>query len=283
MEWDVRAYLALVAIIISVVTGIIIPLVRYIVQKYYLKAKITVIPFGKTTFLYNTSGSYIKMKFSIDCRNQDIIVNSIKVKITANRKIGKSETLYLDWENFEPISYTWIGSSASNSVNTMALARPIKILKNSIEPFIIEFANNNQDAANDLSVLRERRKSAINAAHEAKQKESNTENNWFDFKLPEKVVDSFRTQDDYTQLKNAFDKYFFWEEGHYTLELIIDYNNGNKISELYEVSVDSSDEAKTRENVDSIILGVYKMEQNLPFAFNVLYKDLVKPNTTGRS
>ncbi|MCL2406624.1 MAG: hypothetical protein FWC95_01710 [Defluviitaleaceae bacterium] len=276
MEWDVRAYLALMAIIISIVTGIIIPLVRYIIEKYFRKAKVTVIPFGKTTFLYNTSGSYIKMKFSLDCRNQDIVVNNIKVKITTNRKTGKTETLYLDWENFEPVAFTWVGYSMANSINSSALARPVKIAKNSVEPFIVEFANNNQEAANDLSALREKRKGALNSFHDAKTKEASEENNWFNFRVPEVVVESFREMDDYAKFASEYEKYFFWEVGSYLIELVIDYDDNQKNEKQFTVEIDSTDEAKMKENIDAIILGTYKAEQNLPFIFNCLYKDLSK-------
>ena len=276
MEWDVRAYLALVAIIISVVTGIIIPLAKYFIHKYYLKAKITVIPFSKTTFLYNSSGSYIKMKFSLDCRNQDVVVNNIKVAISTNRKTGKSETLSLDWDNFEPAAYTWVGSSMSNSINSMAFARPIKVVKNSVEPFIVEFANSSQDALNGLSALREKRRNSVYAVHDEKQKEASQENNWFDWKLSEVVVDTFRKSDDYTQLQNAYSNYLFWEAGEYAIELTINYNDNQIITEHYVVTIDSTDEVNMRENVDSIIFGAYKSEQNLALSFNALYKDLTK-------
>jgi len=276
MVWDVRAYLALVAIIISVLTGIIIPVARYFIQKYYLRAKITVIPFSKTTFLYNASGSYVKMKFSLDCRNQDVVVNNIKVSLSTNRKTGKSETLSLDWDNFEPVAFTWVGSSMSNSINSMAFARPVKVAKNAVEPFIVEFANINQDAVNDLSALREKRRNSIYAVHDAKQKEASQENNWFDWRLSEVVVDTFRKTAEYTELQNDYIKYFFWEIGEYSIELTINYNDNQVLTERYVVTIDSTDEAKMRENVDSIIFGTYKSEQNLTLAFNALYKDLTK-------
>ena len=276
MEWLVRDYLALIAIVISVVTGIAIPVAKHLFQKYFKKAKIIITPFAKTTFFYNGSGSFIKMRFSLDCRNQDILVNKVYVSIKSKRKTGKEETLYLGWEQFDPVTYSWIGSNYSNSINTTELARPVKVWKNTVVPFIIEFTNNNQDALNDFSALAGERESKPKQQHNLYIKENEGKEFWFSADDASKVIDAFKSTEDFSNLCASYEKYFFWEAGSYTLELSIEYDYKYRLNKTYEIKIDSNDEARMRENTESIVLYSYRRERDLPNSLNILNKEIVE-------
>jgi len=264
-NWLVSDKLALWALIISIATGIIFPILKYLYQRYCKKVQIKIIPFNKAVFLYNESGSYAKLKFSIHCKNQDIVINRIVIEITTRRRTGQSETLEMDWNFFEPTNFLWLGSNMSNSINSTAYARPLKVGKDSLEPCIIEFVNNNQDARNDLNTLAGNRNNYLNEYISSLSNKDMTVRG---------AIDDFKRTEQYSELNDSYKKYLFWEAGEYNLKVIITYNENQKYVQAYKFTLDVIDSQKMEENIEKIIF--CRLNQNHGFSaeFNALFKDL---------
>lgn len=269
--WLVRDYLALVAIFISVTTGIIYPFAKFIHRKYFEKAQLDIIPFNKTSFIFNESGSYAKLKFSIHCKKRDVIINKITLKITASRN-SKTETLNLFWNFFEPVQLNWLGQNMSNSINTTAYARPIKIQKDGIEPCIIEFSNNNQTVVNKLNDLSIKKDDDIKIFFTSLKDSSKDD----EIITVQEVIDGFKLTKDYSTLFNDYEKYFFWYEGTYLLELEIEYDKSSVLNSKIEFVIDSEDLLIAKENIDKTIFCRLRQQNNISPGFNPLQKDMIK-------
>jgi len=265
MNWTTTDYLSLIAIVVSIL-ALLMPLWQYLYQKFFRPLKIRIIPFNKTAFLFNESGSYIKMKFSIDCENQDMVISKIGVEVTSHRKV-KKEILLLNWNFFEPVNFNWLGSNMSNSINTTAYARPIKVNKSSIEPFIIEFSSNSQDVINELSALSDERSNSLNN-YIATLPNKDT------VKIQE-VIDGYKNTNEYSTTFNAYEKYLFWEAGDYSLKVIIEYGKDKQYTQTYKFSLDSQEAQKIKENIEKTIFCRFLSQNNISSGLNGLFKDLI--------
>lgn len=265
MNWTTSDYISLWALIVSLL-AFLMPLWQYLYRKFFKPLSLHIVPFNRTNLIFNESGSYAVVKFSIDCKNRNIVINNIRVEIETRRAI-KNETLYLDWNFFEPVSLNWLGSNMANSINTTAYARPIKVDKDSIEPCIIEFSNNNIDAINALSELANRRNEQLNDFILSLTTEDEKPS-------VQAVIDGFRKTNEYRELCSLYEKYLFWESGEYTLTVFLDYDDGKVYSQSFSFTVTAEEAKHEKTNIDKTVFCRMMKENNIPINFYLLQKYL---------
>lgn len=265
MKWITSDYLSLIAIIVSVL-ALLMPLWQFLYIRVFKPLSLRIIPFGRTNFIFNESGSYAVVKFSIECKNRNIVINNVRVDIST-RRTTKEETLYLDWNFIDPVSLSWIGSNMANSINTTSYAHPIKVGKDTIEPCIVEFANNSIEATNALTDIANQRNEQLNSFILSLSSEGQKPS-------VQAVIDGFRKTNEYRVLCSSYEKYLFWESGEYTLTVFLDYDNGKIHSQSFTFSVSVEEAKQEKENIDKTVFCKMMKENSIPVNFYLIQKCL---------
>ena len=185
--------------------------------------KITIQPFGKKVFFFDSYGSYMQMSFTIQCDNSDMTITKMRLK--ANKKKSNQE-LHMIWGYLIPINSNFVDY---NSLGKRA--HPLKISKDGIEPFTINFyATDNKGSEFHQEVEKYRDK----AQHVNVNEES--------------VALEFATE---------FDRFarerFFWEASAYELDLEVLYNNGKSYIQKSNFVLSEDNEKLLLSNIAKII------------------------------
>ena len=61
-----------IAIVISIL-ALIMPVIIWIIKNIFIKAKLEIYPTNQLKLLYNESGSYINLDFSIECKYKNVV------------------------------------------------------------------------------------------------------------------------------------------------------------------------------------------------------------------
>ncbi len=236
----------------AIFISIIIPLIQFLYKKYK-RLKITIIPFERTALALSFSdvGSYIRLSFCIECRNQDTTVKKVIAQVV--RKSDR-QTCSFEWFAFDSVYINWFGSNASNRINSMSYARPYKIKADTLEPFIIEFSGNGFDDLKRFCIERN------------KQLQLFRQFSGGEFKSPEDVRNKFKewNQLEYTNMINKLSQYFFWEPDEYTITIKILHDLGKTDMSTFSFILKPDETDSLKRNFEyAIFNGVVPMQSNI--------------------
>ena len=243
---------SLVIAILAIIISIAIPLVQFLYHKNK-QLKLNIIPFEQTplTLLFGNTGSYIKLRFCLECKNQDTTIKKIHAIVTRHSDSKRCE---FDWFSFDSIFINWFGNSMTNRLNSMSLARPFKIKADSLEPLIIEFAGNGIEGLRDFCTK----------STQLTQNFLHTNNE--QFQNIADMCNKYKTMTpDYENLESTLAKYFFWKSDTYSIQIDILHDLGNITTKTFEFSLTPEDEFNLRKNIDCTNLeNIYKAFQFSP-------------------
>lgn len=245
-------------IIATVIAGLALaqPWLIKLCIRWFRKIKIAFIPSSKLKLYYNKSGSYISIGGVIESKNQPAVIKNISSKVI--RSTDKAE-LSMDWSSFMiPV----FQSVAGNSITTNEIARPFKVEANNLAPVFVEFTNTNTKESDRLAEIHrelyiEAQKVMImsSSVDEAKNK--------------------LRAIGDYSKLREELLETFFWKESDYCLILSVKYNSEKEEHFKYKFSLDASEVAEFKENVEKIMLCSLDEAYRQPSNILCIQKDFV--------
>lgn len=146
MSWVTSDYLSLAAIIIS----ILVPVSQIIYAKIFKRTKVTFFTFGKLIFYFDSYGSYMQVSFALQSENSDITIKRIELKVTNQ---NSKQELKMRWGYMFPISSKFADESTIGK-----RAHPVRINKDDIIPFIIDFYPVDNKGIEVNSIVKEYRK-----------------------------------------------------------------------------------------------------------------------------
>lgn len=261
-------YISIIAIIISIV----VPLVQWIYKKTK-KLKLSVIPFENNplSLLFNESGSYFKLMFCIQCENQDTTITSIDVKLSRQSDIW--EKTY-KWSTFDSIYINWFGNNSANRINSATYARPYKIKADTLEPFIIEFSNQN-DAIELLSkcdsntdklsqFIQFNPKYKINSCKNVEELNQTIAS----------IKNAYKQKPEYSSMQKSLQKYFYWKADIYFLNLSVHYGVGKCKQYCFKFEISEEDSNSFSRNYEEISFCRLHKLYNLPTNLFTLNKNI---------
>lgn len=220
MTWGVSEYLSLAALVLS----ILIPILRFIYIKLIVKPKICILPFGDVYLLYDSYGSYMQLSFTVSCERCDVTILSIDLDATRD---DNKQKLHMEWGYMLPIDARFVDRNTRGK-----RAHPVKLRKDSIEPFSIEFYTKNSygyDLHRQLEAYR--RKTPSNSS-------------------PHKKPDDKRKS-----IEKLFKKHFFWKAGMYDIAGKLLYSNNHEYTFRFRIRVLDAEEKQLAGNAEKIIDG----------------------------
>ena len=256
----------------ALILSICIPIFQYLYHKYK-KTKLSIVPFESTPLIlmFNESGCYFKLKFCIQCEHQDATISTIHATIT--RKSDNFEREY-EWSTLESIYLNWLGNNTSNNINSVSYARPYKLKADTLEPFIVEFSNEN-DSKELESIVYDNLTSLNQFIRYKPDYDFKTATDIESFnKLFTKIRNDFKKDLSFKTTYKAFEEHFYWEPDTYYLNLYLYYDTGNLKTFRFEFIISEDDSKKLLQNYDSIIFGKFEKQYNLPPRCIPLFKDL---------
>ena len=245
-------------IIATVIAGLALaqPWVIKLFVRWFRKIKITFIPSSKLKLYYNKSGSYISIGGVIEAKNQPAVIKNISAKVV---RLSDKAELSMDWSSFMVPVFQ---SVAGNSITTNEIARPFKVEANNLAPVFVEFTSTNTKENNRLAEIHgklfvEAQKAIITSSSidEAKSK--------------------LRAIVDYSKLREELLDTFFWKESDYCLILSIKYNSEKEDCFKYKFSLDATEVAEFKENVEKIMLCTLDEAYRQPSNLQCVQKDFV--------
>lgn len=253
-------------IIATVMAGLALaqPWVLKLFVRWFRKVKITFIPSSKLKLFYNKSGSYISIGGVIEAKHQPAVIKDISARVI---RLSDKAELSLEWSSFMvPI----FQSIAGNQITTNEIARPFKVGANDLAPVFIEFSNTNVKENNRLAEIHgklfveaQKANNASSSVDEAKNK--------------------LRAIADYNKFREELLETFFWKESDYLLILLIKYDSEKENTFKYRFSLDATEVAEFKENVEKIMLCTLDEFYRQPSNLHYMQKDFVLANDNGQN
>lgn len=249
--------LTLIVSIMAIVVSVAIPLIQYILRKIK-QLKLTILPFDHTPLrlFFNESGSYIKFKFSLECKNQPATIHSIRARVIRDSDGGQ---LDLIWSTAESVYVNWFGPNAANRINSVSIVHPLKVLADTLEPMIIEFSNCNQT-------------SILNACSQRDDIINKALQQWHPEKIDE-LITILHEEGNLEQLKPSLIESNFWKAGTYKLYLDIQYNTSKILTTTFCFSISDTSEHTIKNNTQAILLCQIYKQSNLPCPYRFEFVD----------
>lgn len=246
---------------IAILLSILIPLVQFIISKSK-RLKLSTIPFENNSLylFFNECGSYFKFSFCISCQNRPATISSIHAKIV--RKSDGTEKLF-NWSTLESVYVNWFGINSANRINSVSYARPCKINADTLEPFIVEFANTDADHLQELCAVRDQQ---LLRYVQFGEKQINSVDD---------LRKTYTVLDEYRQLCKNYNCFLFWLPGEYELSLTIKHDVKKEKIIKYNFSISENEYSNISKNEESIIFNqLYKHSNQQPLSFYSIPKTL---------
>lgn len=227
----------LLALVLAVI-ALLVPLVKWIWNKWILKAKVSFLPIGRAVLYFNQSGSYIRVDGVYEAENKPICVKMISISLTRQKDDRK---LNLSWSSFiSPVNQSMVG----NYLQTTESAHPFRIEADSVVSAFTEFGDMfnafGKTFAANTSIL-------FGKIPELREQNQNYNTALLDYKrLPE-----------YDQAKELLKKEFFWEVGKYDIDICVEYGKEKKYFS-WSVAVGETEYTSLVGNIDEALLSPLK-------------------------
>ena len=232
-----------IAIVISIV-ALLLPAIRWGIKKFLIKTKLEIYPTNQLKLLYNESGSYINLDFSIECKYKNAIVQNIETIITRENDGKKLELIQ---STFKSPIYSAIGN---NYVSSNEAAHPFKIEENGLTNIFLEESIKSAEIVNKLSEI-----------HNNKLQGFKISNNY------EEDIKVFESGNQYNNIYAKLYEELFWKKGKYTMQLIIKYNKNKKMEKKYNFEIDEKEAKLFEANVTEALVCRLKNAYNIPTNF----------------
>lgn len=232
-----------IAIVISIL-ALIMPVIIWIIKNIFIKAKLEIYPTNQLKLLYNESGSYINLDFSIGCKYKNVVVQNIETIITRENDGKKLELIQ---STFKSPVYSAIGSNFLSSNET---AHPFKIEENGLINIFLEESIKNSETINKLSEI-----------HNNKLKDFIIGDNY------DKDFEKFKNKDDYNEMYAKLYEELFWKKGKYEMQLIIKYNKKEQYVKKYIFEINEKESKLFEHNVEEALLCRLKNIYQIPTNF----------------
>lgn len=222
--------------IAAIALSILIPVAQALYTRFR-RVKLDVIPFDAKplTVLFNESGSYIELKFSISCKNQSCMIGSIDVSAT---HLESQTNVDRKWTMFKPITVDW--AAVGNQwiqMNKATYVHPLRLGKDSLEPLFLEFGTD-VDLATDKAVAYRReylRRVAPKVTMNPMPLEELKKNKDFN--------------EGFQQAQRYFSERMCWREGSYLLELRLHYDAGKTFTKTFRFDLQERDIQLLKQNL----------------------------------
>lgn len=243
----------LLAIILAAL-AIVIPILKWIYDKWIKKLVLSFLPSGTITVCHNKSGSYVSFGGVYEAKNKPAIIKEISANII--RK-NDSATLLLVWSTFSSPVYKKVAGNYESSFET---AHPFKVEADTLEPTFIEFSNRKENMNEKIDAI-------LKPTYDAARFILSTPNIEL-IPADNKVKSSPEAQ----AARIALNDDFFWKKGTYKLELVSKYNN-TEMCNTYYFSLSSEESEKLRQNIESMLVIPVADHFRLTVPFNTVRKD----------
>lgn len=244
-----------IALILSFI-AIMIPIVQWAWNKWFVQPVLVHLPTGKINPCFNRSGSYLRIESVYEALNKPVTVKHIAIKLVRAKDEKKLNQV---WSSFwSPITQNFSGKYAS----TIEGAHPFRIEKNSITTAFTEFE--------DLHGSLQRSLADFDKDVHFFIKEC------LDQMLPYgETVARFEKESFFANMKDALTQDFFWEIGKYEVEILVKYDDKEK-SFLYSFEINEAEHNKLMHNLKETLLAPIKLAYNLPLDFQMVTLKLDK-------
>lgn len=229
-------FLSLIIAGVALLLSILIPTIQALFR-HLRKTKLDIIPFDANplTVLFNESGSYIEMKFSIVCTRNDCVIRTISASIMHNDTRTKIKRR---WTFLKPINVSWVNAGFQKAqLNGATYVHPIRLTKDSVEPLFVEFGtdlNTSEDA-----LILERDNVLAQLANELGNDAIS--------------LDDLKSKAAIAKLSDRFSEQLYWQEGSYELDLAIDFDANKSVSKAFYFELNKKDIIRLKENTVPII------------------------------
>lgn len=224
----------LIALILSVF-ALLVPVGKWIHDKYIKKLRIDFLPSGMITLCHNKSGSYISLGGVYEAKNKATTIKEISAKV-----IRKSDnaTLSLLWSTFpSPV----VRTVAGNYETAFETAHPFKVEADTLAPAFVEFLNtaSNMDEVS-TGILR-----PVVAASIPILSQTN-------LTVPDADA-AVRALPEYGTAKLALNDHFFWKADTYEMVLTTVHSKG-EFNKKYEFQLSGEESGSLRSNIDNLLV-----------------------------
>lgn len=223
-----------IAIVLSVV-AIVVPILKWVYDKFIKKLKIDFLPSGMISMYYNKSGSYISFGGVYEAKNKSTTIKDISAKI-----IRKSDnaTLSLIWSCFPSPIFRKVAGNFESSFET---AHPFKVEADTLAPAFVEFENASYDM-NEVTnnILRP----VVNASIPIL---AQPDIGLYDADAKVKALK------EYNDAKIELNDNFFWKSGKYELIIITKHSKGT-FEKKYLFKLSDKDNKLLKENIDNLLV-----------------------------
>lgn len=244
----------LIAIILSLL-ALIIPVAKWVYDRYIKKLCFDFLPSGMITLFFNKSGSYISLGGVYRAENKSAVVKNISAKVIRE---ADNATLVLRWSTFSsPIFRNYAG----NLESSFETAHPFKVETDMLTPAFVEFENVT-DNVNDITAK----------ILEPLQNEIQQHLKQSDISFLQQTDERVRQTKVFQEARLSLNDYFFWKKGKYQVVLSTDYNNQVLINS-YTFSISEDESRSLRENIEKLLVEPIANHFHCKLTLNSVRKD----------
>lgn len=226
--------------------AIIVPLIKWAWQRWFVQPILNHLPTGKVYLFFNR-GSYLRIESVYEALNKSITVKKISLRVTCNQNEKKLNENWLCF--WSPVT----SSSKDDFSSSSETARPFRIEKNSLVPAFTEF-----EAAQNLL-----RKKLVEYDRNV---ESLVQKCVYGGLGYDTALKKLEQQLFYTNMRNDLLHEFFWEIGTYKIEIIVKYEEKEKVfPSSFEITETEHD--KLMHNLNEALLKKIKEMYKIPFDY----------------
>ncbi len=233
--------------IIAVVLSILIPLARWVWNRFIMKAKVNYYPTGQVIPYFNHSGSYLRLYGVLESERKAATIRKMRVEIT--RQLDEHK-LKLTWSCFiSPVNQSIVG----NSIQTNEIVHPFRVEADSVACAFIEYSDPSDSSGIKIRKICD---DLLPSIQQIIPEHSYEQARVVFFKSPE-----------YIEAKNNLLSDFFWEIGKYSLDVFVEYGKQKNKRFSYEFAVSPQNSIDLRNDLDEVLISQLKMQYQKSFGF----------------
>lgn len=243
-----------IAIILSTI-ALLIPILKFLYNKFICKARIELILFDNLKLFFNKSGPYCRVGIAINCLKQDSTISRFNMKIIREED---NATLKLGNCTFLP---TITQSVSGNYLVSQETSHPFNVKKDGIIPIVMEFSLSNNEVVNELKMV-----FTDNINYVNRELKDSTEY--------EQIKKRLLANDKYIEGSKRLLEEFFWKKGNYKMVIYCNYNNSYCEKKVFNFNITTQESEKLKNNIQEAFLSDLNQNFFIPNNFYVLQKDI---------
>lgn len=243
--------------IILAILALIIPFVKWIIEKWIKRLKIDFLVSDVITIYFNRGGSYIHLGGVYKADNKNATIKNISASI---KRKSDNAILPLTWSTFPSPTVREIGGQYEHSFET---AHPFSANADTLTPIFIEFTNPKRDIGEEISAYT--------------QNLYNVENMILN-QSGISLIDAdgqVRRHQEYLNSKVKLHELCFWRASEYEVNLITKYDNREFIKS-YSFELKQEDVEKLQRNIENLLVEPIAIHFNLRLTYYTVRKNLTE-------